>query len=101
MKYIRVRPDQGIEVIEAEAIPSLHRLQQSNMCAYSRFSDPRITIVQTQKGLAKPLTAIGPKGEALHGELFIIGLRNIISRIEFVGLTDEQIGIVQTELKLN
>lgn len=100
MKHIRISPERGIEIIEAEALPALKPLQQSDKCAYRRFSDHRIAIIQPQKAQAKPQVAVSPKGEPLHGEVLIMGLRHTVDWLEFAGLTDEQVDIVQTELRL-
>jgi hypothetical protein len=100
MKHIRITPEKGIEIIEAHALPALKPLQQSDKCAYRRFSDHRIAIVQIQKTATKPLVAVSPKGEPLHGEVFILGLRHTVDWLEFAGLTDDQVNIVKTELKL-
>lgn len=100
MKHIRISPEKGIEIIETEALPALKPLQQSEKCAYRRFSDPRIAIVQLQNAQALPLVAVSPKDEPLRGEVFILGLRHTVDWMEFVGLTDEQVGIVQSELKI-
>jgi hypothetical protein len=81
-------------------LPPLKPLQQSDKCAYRRFSDPKIAIVQLQTTLAKPVVAVSPKGEPLRGEVFIMGLRHTVDWLEFSGLTDEQVNIVQTELTL-
>jgi hypothetical protein len=101
MKHIRISLEKGIEIIEAEALPALKPLQQSDKCAYRRFSDPRIAIVQPQKALAKPVVAVSPKGEPLHGDVFILGLRHTLDWIEFAGLTDEQVNLVQAELQFD
>lgn len=101
MKHIRISPEQGIEIIEAATLPPLKPLQQSDKCNYRRFSDPKIAIVQPQKAQAKPLVAISPKGEPLYGEVFILGLRHTVDWMEFAGLTDEQVNIVQNELILS
>jgi hypothetical protein len=101
MKHIRISPERGIEIIEAEALPALKPLQQSDKCAYRRFSDHRIAIVQPQKAQIKPLVAVSSKGDLLHGEVFIMGLRHTMDWLEFAGLTDEQVDIVQTELRLS
>jgi hypothetical protein len=101
MKHIRITPEQGIEIIETEALPALKPLQQSDKCAYRRFSDPKIAIIQPQKSCVRPLVAFSPTGEPLHGEVFIMGLRHTVDWLEFAGLTDEQVNIVQTELKLS
>ena len=101
MKHIRISPEKGIEIIEAEALPALKPLQQSDKCTYRRFSDPRIAIVQPQRAQAKPQVAVSPKGEPLHGEVFIMGLRHTVDWMDFAGLTDEQVSIVQAELGLN
>jgi hypothetical protein len=100
MKHIRISPEKGIEIIEAGTLPAIKPLQQSDKCAYRRFSDHRIAIVQLQKAAAKPLVAVSPKGEPLHGEVFILGLRHSIDWLEFAGLTDEQVDLVRNELKL-
>jgi hypothetical protein len=99
-KHIRISPDQGIDIIDAEALPALKPLQQSDKCAYRRFSDHRIAIVQPQMAQALPLVAVSPTGEPLHGEVFILGLRHSFDWLKFVGLSDEQVGIVQSELKM-
>ena len=101
MQYIHITPETGIQTIEAPALPPLKPLQQSEKCAYRRFSDPRIAIVQLQNSQALPLVAVSPKGEALHGDVFILGLRHNFDWLEFTGLSDEQVGIVQSELKLS
>ena len=101
MQYIHITPTFGLEIIEAPALPPLKPLQQSDKCAYRRFSDHRIAIVQLQNATAKPLIAISPKGEALHGEVFIMGLRHGVDWMEFVGLSNEQVRVVQRELKLS
>jgi hypothetical protein len=101
MKHIRITPEQGIEIIDGAALPALTPLQQSDKCAYRRFSDPRIAIVQPQKSLVTPLVAVSPKGDPLHGEVFIMGLRHTVDWLEFAGLTDEQVDIVQAELRLS
>ena len=101
MKHIRISPEKGIEIIEAEALPALKPLQQSDKCTYRRFSDPRIAIVQPQRAQAKPQVAVSPKGEPLYGEVFIMGLRHTFNWLEFAGLTDEQADIVQNELRLS
>jgi hypothetical protein len=98
MKHIRISPEKGIEIIETEALPALKPLQKSDKCAYRRFSDHRIAIVQPQKAQAKPQVAVSPKGEPLYGEVFILGLRHTLDWLEFAGLTDEQVDIVQAEL---
>jgi hypothetical protein len=100
MKHIRITPEQGIEIIDGEALPALKPLQQSDKCAYRRFSDPRIAIVQLQNAQTLPLVAVSPTGEPLCGEVFILGLRHSFDWLEFVGLTDEQMGIVKSELKM-
>jgi hypothetical protein len=100
MKHIRISPEKGIETIEATVLPPLKPLQQSEKCTYRRFSDHRIAIVQLQNAQALPLVAVSPKGEPLHGEVLILGLRHSIDWMEFVGLSDEQVGIVQSELKM-
>jgi hypothetical protein len=81
-------------------LPALKPLQQSEKCTYRRFSNPKIEIVQLQNTHALPLVAVSPKGEALHGEVFILGLRNTVDWMEFTGLSDEQVRIVQRELKM-
>ena len=101
MQHIRISPEKGIEIIETEALPALKPLQQSDKCAYRRFSDPRIAIVQPQRAQAKPQVAVSPKGEPLHGEVFIMGLHHNVDWMDFAGLTDEQVSIVQAELGLN
>jgi hypothetical protein len=101
MQYIHIDLEHGIETIEAAALPPLKPLQQSDKCTYRRFSDHRIAIVQLQNAQAKPQVAVSPKGEPLHGEVFIIGLRNTVDWMEFAGLTDEQVCIVKAELGLN
>jgi hypothetical protein len=101
MKHIRICPEKGIEIIEAEALPALKPLHQSDKCAYRRFSDHRIAIIQLQNAQAKPQVAVSPKGEPLHGEVFIMGLRHTVDWPEFAGLTDEQVDIVQTEIRLS
>ncbi|NJN39469.1 MAG: hypothetical protein HC790_13520 [Acaryochloridaceae cyanobacterium CSU_3_4] len=101
MKHIRISPEKGIEIIDADALPALKPLQQSDKCAYRRFSDPRIAIVQPQKALAEPVVAVSPKGEPLHGNVFILGLRHTVDWIEFAGLTDEQVNLVRAELQFN
>jgi hypothetical protein len=100
MKHIRISPEHGLQTLEIPALPALKPLQQSEKCAYRRFSDHRIAIVQLQNAQALPQVAVSPKGEALHGEVFILGLRHSIDWMEFAGLTDEQVGIVQSELKM-
>lgn len=100
MKHIRISPEKGIEIIEADVLPALKPLQQSDKCAYRRFSDHRIAIVQPQKTVAKPMVAVSPKGEPLHGEVLILGLRHSVDWLEFAGLTDEQVNIVREELTL-
>jgi hypothetical protein len=100
MQYIHITPETGIETIEAAALPPLKPLQQSEKCTYRRFSDHRIAIVQLQNAQALPLVAVSPKDEPLRGEVFILGLRHTVDWMEFVGLTDEQVGIVQSELKI-
>lgn len=101
MKHIRISPQKGIEIIDADTLPALKPLQQSDKCAYRRFSDPRIAIVQPQKALAKPVVAVSPKGEPLHGDVFILGLRHTVDWIEFAGLTDEQVNLVKEELQFS
>jgi hypothetical protein len=100
MKHIRISLEKGIEIIEAEALPALKPLQQSDKCAYRCFSDHRIAIVQPQKTIEKPVVAISPKGEPLRGDVFILGLRHTVDWLEFAGLTDEQVNLVTEELKL-
>ena len=100
MQYIHITPTTGLQTIEAAALPPLKPLQQSQKCAYRRFSDHRIAIVQLQNATAKPLVAVSPQGEPLHGDVFILGLRHSIDWMEFVGLSNEQVGIVQSELKM-
>jgi hypothetical protein len=77
MKYIRTSPQAGLEIIETATI--FHPLGQ---CHYRRFSDHRIAIVDQGKAQV------------------IVGLRNTIDAVEFTGLTDEQILLVQRELRL-
>jgi hypothetical protein len=101
MKHIRISPEHGLQTLEIPALPALKPLQQSDKCAYRRFSDHRIAIVQLQNAQALPQVAVSPKGEPLHGEVFIMGLRNTVDWMEFAGLTDEQVCIVKAELGLN
>jgi hypothetical protein len=98
MQYIHITPTAGLKTIEATVLPALKPLQQSDKCTYRRFSDHRIAIVQLQNAQALPLVAVSPTGEPLYGEVFILGLRHSVDWLEFVGLTDEQVCIVQNEL---
>jgi hypothetical protein len=76
MKYIRFIQN-NIEIIEAATLP-----QPLGQCHYRRFTDHRIAIVDQGKAQV------------------IVGLRNTLSGVELTGLTDEQILLVQRELRL-
>ncbi len=106
MKYICVTQLKGLEVIETDEMPKLKPLPQSakasSNCVYRHFSDHRIAIVQrdSEPQGQKPVVALSPIGEPLHGDLLILGLRKSIDWVDFVGLTDDQVALVQAQLKL-
>jgi hypothetical protein len=106
MKYIRVSQQKGIEVLETDEMPKLKPMQTSTdasvKCVYRRFSDHRIAIVGDAKAPQKqlPVVAVSPIGEPLHGDLLILGLKKTIDWVDFAGLTDDQVTIVQNQLKV-
>jgi hypothetical protein len=106
MKYICVTQHKGLEVIETDEMPKLKPFPQSAKaspnCVYRRFSDHRIAIVQNPQAPTEqlPVVAVSPIGEPLHGDLLIFGLRKTIDWVDFAGLTDDQVALVQAQLKL-
>ena len=64
MKHIRISPEKGIEIIDADALPALKPLQQSDKCAYRRFSDPRDCDCSTSESFGKASGSRQPQGRA-------------------------------------